>query len=141
MHIQPVLKKSAFVTFVLTLIFSTIIIPVNAQCPDIKPEEVRISINQAAKQINIQCNPDVNFRRMHVALYNMDDGAYYFDSEKRQEVVVVRGLSVSIRNNELEIKNIITGDFVIIIENPGCEKQMIGWGYSGLPHSAIRIQE
>jgi hypothetical protein len=71
----------------------------------------------------------------------MDDGAYYFDSGKRNEVVDVRGLSVSIRNNELEIKNIIPGDFVIIIENPGCEKQVIGWGYSGLPHSAIRIQE
>lgn len=141
MHIQPVLKKLAFVTSVLTLIFFIPFVSAFAQCPDINPEEVEINVDQASKQIMIYSTGDMNFRGMAISLYNMDDGSYYFDSEKKKQVVGVRGLSVNIRNSELEIKNLIPGDYVIIIENPGCEKQLIGWGYSGLPNSAIRVQE
>jgi hypothetical protein len=141
MHIQPVLKKLAFVTLVLALIFFTPFVSAVAQCPDINPEEIEINVDQSSKQITVYSTRETNFRGMDISLYNMDDGSYYFDSKRRKEVVDVRGLSVSIRNNELEIKNLIPGDFVIIIENPGCEKQVIGWGYSGLPNSAIRVQE
>ncbi|MBR9999527.1 MAG: hypothetical protein KFF73_11175 [Cyclobacteriaceae bacterium] len=140
-HIQPVLKKLALVTFVLMLIFFTSFITVFAQCPEINPDDIEISVDQLSRQINIQSLSDLNFRSMDLSLYNMDNGAYYFDSERKKEVVDLRGLSVNIRSNDIEIKNIIPGDFVIIIDNPGCEKQVIGWGYSGLPHSGIRIQE
>jgi hypothetical protein len=71
----------------------------------------------------------------------MDDGSYYFDSERKKKVVDIKGLSVNIKSNSLVISKLIPGDFVIILEKPGCEKQVIGWGYSALPNSGIRIQE
>lgn len=140
-HNQPVLKKLALGTFVTLLVFFTSILAVNGQCPEIKPDDVEIQVDQSLRQINIQYASEINFRRMGLSLYNMDDGSYYFDSERKKTVVESRGLSLNIRSSSLVINKLLPGDYVIIIENPGCEKQVIGWGYSGLPHSGIRIQE
>jgi hypothetical protein len=71
----------------------------------------------------------------------MDNRSYYFDSERNKPVVQDQKLSFDIKSNELIIKRLLPGDYVIILENDGCEKQIIGWGYSGLPNSAIRIHE
>jgi hypothetical protein len=141
MHNQPVLKKIALGTLVTMLIFFTSIITVSGQCPEINPEEVEIKVDQSRHQIDFEYSSDVNFRQMGLSLYNMDDGSYYFDSERKKQVVESKGLSVSIRNNSVIINNLSPGDYVIIIENTGCEKQVIGWGYSGLPHSGIRIYD
>jgi len=141
MHSQPVLRKFAFVTSVLTLIFYTSVISAFAQCPEISSDEIEIDVDQGTRRIDIRADSDINFRRMALSLYNMDDGAYYYDTEKRKDVVDIRGLSVNVRSNELEVRNLIPGDFVIIIENNGCAKQVIGWGFSGLPNSGIRIEE
>ncbi len=141
MHNQPVLKKIALGTLVTMLIFFTSIITVSGQCPEINPEEVEIKVDQSRHQIDIEYSSDVNFRQMGLSLYNMDDGSYYFDSERKKQVVESEGLSVSIRSNSVIINNLSPGDYVVIIENTGCEKQVIGWGYSGLPHSGIRIHD
>lgn len=140
-HNQPVLKKSALGTIVTLLIFFIPIITIRAQCPDINPEEVEIVVDQSNRQITMRYGADINFRQMNLSLYNMDDESYYFDSERKKQVVDIKGLSVNIKNNSLVINKLIPGDYVIVIENPGCEKQVIGWGYSGLPNSGIRIQE
>ena len=141
MHNQPVLKKLAHATLVTLLIFFTSLNTVSGQCPEINPDDVEITVDQSLRQINIKYSSDINFRQMGLSLYNMDDGSYYYDSERKKKVVESQGLSVNIRSNSLVIDNILPGDYVIIIENSGCEKQVIGWGYSGLPHSGIRIQE
>jgi len=140
-HNQPVLKKLAHGTLVLMLIFLNSFNTVNAQCPIIDQNDVEIEVTQSKGQIDITCLADIDFRRMGLSLYNMDNGSYYFDSERKKPVVEGQKLTFDIKSNQLIIKKLLPGDYVIIIENSGCEKQIIGWGYSGLPNSAIRIQE
>jgi hypothetical protein len=140
-HNQPVLKKLAFGTFVTLLIFFISSISTRAQCPEVHPEEIEIQVDQSIRQIKIQSVSEINFRQVGLSLYNMDNGTYYFDSERKKQVVDSKGLSVNIKSNSLVVNKLMPGDYVIIIENPGCEKQVIGWGYSGLPNSGIRIKE
>lgn len=117
------------------------IIPIYAQCPQINHENIEINVNLSGRQIFIQNSTDIGFENFNVSLYNMDNKSYYYDSERKKDILEVSGLSVNISNSIIEINNITPGDFVIILENNGCDKQVIGWGHSGLPHSGIRIQE
>jgi hypothetical protein len=139
-HNQPVLKKLAIGTLVLLLIFFTSLDTLNAQCPQINPDMVEIEVDQSKDQININSLADIDFRSFSLSLYNMDNGSYYYDSEGKKTVIDGKKPSFNIKSNKLIIRNLSPGDYVIIIEKSGCEKQIIGWGYSGLPHSAIRIQ-
>jgi hypothetical protein len=123
------------------LFFLNFFSPALAQCPEINSEQIKIQVDQSLRQIRIQNNSDINLRQVGLSLYNMDDGSYYFDSERKKQVVDIKGLSVNIKSNSLVISRLIPGDFVIIVEKPGCEKKVIGWGYSELPNSGIRIQE
>ncbi len=116
-------------------------IPVSAQCPQVNLESIEITVDLSVKQIVVRNQGDEGFENFGISIYNMDNKSYYYDSERSKSILEIQELSVNINNTRIEINNITSGDFVIILENSGCEKQVIGWGYSGLPHSGIRIQE
>ena len=112
-----------------------------AQCPEFSLKNTNIDVNEARGNISISTSVNINFSLVRVMLYDFNEAKFYFDSDHRENVTEIRGLNVRIYTNRIESRGLPAGDFGIVIEKQGCQKQVIGSGYSGFPNSAIKIDK
>ncbi len=121
------------IVIVFTPVFS------QAQCIDIQEPDYRIDINQFGQGtvIEIEFGTDLPLSEFTIQLYNFDNARYYVD-ESGQNTTIDNDINYNVTGSVIEFNNVPEGDFGIIMIQSGCKEQIVGFGYSGFPDSAIR---
>ncbi len=115
-------------------------IPAFSQCPAITKNNTNISVEQGKNEITLTTGLQINFSTARILLYDFDKNAYCFDSRRMEKVSPDLNIKVRTNTNEINVRDLPSGDFAIVVEFPGCKRQALGLDYSGFPYSAIKVQ-
>ncbi len=142
-NIQPDKFKLFYITlFLNVMIFFQGVPSVLAQCPEIEKSDYEINIDRVGDLYSISVDildPAINISEYQVQFYNFDRAAYHIDQTGREQVLNRTGINFNITARGLRLSNVPAGDYGIILIKQGCENKVIGYGYSGFPHSAIQV--
>jgi hypothetical protein len=113
-----------------------------AQCTTIDKDDYEIELFKFSSTYTLELrflSTDINLNEYYIQLYNFDNALYYSDESGRRSVINDSGIILNKSGSILRFSGVPDGDFGIILEKNGCENQIIGYGYSGFPYSAIHV--
>lgn len=142
-HIQPVklIKTARVLVLILAGLFLGII-PNYAQCPEIQSDDYSIRVTSSGDTHSIRIRieaSELNLSDYRIQLYNFDLAVYHLDESGKENVVNDTGIFYDMNARGMQINNLPAGDYGVILLRQGCDQQVIGYGHSGFPHSAIQV--
>ena len=113
-----------------------------AQCITIDKGDYEIEVINSGNTYSLEVRfelADMDLNEFNIQLYNFDNASYYSDETGRNRLATNSGIILQKNRLLLKFSGVPEGDFGIILEKNGCGNQIIGYGYSGFPYSAIQI--